>query len=331
MSPKLREEEVHLFPPQPAIRWRVRSEWHGADEEASREPGVAPNPPRGALVYYYLKRKPKDEIRLEILDSTGSVIRTLRSTPEPAKYPPDDPDEPKEPPKPALGSDSGMQRAVWNLAYESGKEIKGAKVDEGEPDRGPLVLPGTYTVRLVVEGRAFTAPLSVQPDPRVAVTPEDLAAQVRFALEARDQITRLTGVVEDLRSLRRQLAVRAEVWKTVPKASGLVSSAQALTLKLDTLEARLHNPRAEVVYDILAQQGGAQLYSRLVPLYTWVVEADGPPTQGMREVFAAQERELDMLESEVHGLVANDLAALNRTARDLNLADVEPPAETPAR
>jgi len=330
-SPKLREEDVHLFTPQPAIRWRVRSEWHGADEEGSREPGGAPNPPRGALVYYYLKRKPKDEIRLEILDSTGSVIRTLRSTPEAAKYPPDDPDEPKEAPKPALGSDSGVQRAVWNLAYESGKEIKGAKVDEGEPDRGPLVLPGAYTVRLVVEGKAFTAPLTVQPDPRAAVTPEDLAAQVRFAIEARDQITRLTGVVEDLRSLRRQLAVRAEVWKTVPKASGLVSSAQAFTLKLDTLEARLHNPRAEVVYDILAQRGGAQLYSRLVPLYTWVVEADGPPTQGTREVFAAQKRELDTLESEFHGLVAKDLAGLNRTARDLNLADVEPPAETPAR
>src|SRR4029077_1366770 len=117
-SPKLREEDVHLFTPQPAIRWRVRSEWHGADEEGSREPGGAPNPPRGALVYYYLKRKTTAEIRLEILDSPGSVIRTPRSTPEPAKYPPDDPDEPKEAPKPALGSDSGGQAAVWNPAYE---------------------------------------------------------------------------------------------------------------------------------------------------------------------------------------------------------------------
>jgi photosystem II stability/assembly factor-like uncharacterized protein len=69
MSPKVREEAVHLFTPQQATRWRVRSEWH-TDEDA-KEPGTFNNPPRGALIYYYLKEKAKDEIRLEILDQQG--------------------------------------------------------------------------------------------------------------------------------------------------------------------------------------------------------------------------------------------------------------------
>ncbi len=81
-----------------------------------------------------------------------------------------------------------------------------------------------------------------------------------------------------------------------------------------------------MVYDILAQRGGAKLYSRLAPLYTWATEADGAPTQGMRETFAKQKAELDGLEKEFRGLVATDLAALNRMARDLNLADVALPA-----
>ena len=328
MSARVRDEDAHLFTPEPAVRWRVVNEWHG---EGGAEPGAAQNPPLGALVYYYLKQKPKGEIRLEILDSQGGVIRTLRSTAEAAEYPPDDADEPKKPPKPALGTDPGVQRAVWDLAYEGARKIKGAKIDEGSADKGPLAVPGTYTARLVVDGKTYMAPIVVRPDPRVTVPQQDLAEQVRFALDVRDQISRLTGIVEDLRSVRRQLGVRSEVWKTVAKAGGLVTGAQALTVKLDTLEARLQNPRAEVTYDILAQRGGAQLYSRLIPLFTWVVEADGPPTQGMRDVFQGQKQELDTLEREFHGLIANDLAALNRTARELNLADVAPPEAAPAR
>ncbi len=328
MSPRVRDEDVHLFTPEPAVRWRVTNEWHG---EGGGELGAAQNPPLGALVYYYLKRKPKDEIRLEILDAQGAVVRTLTGTAEPAEYPPDDPDEPKKPPKPALATDPGVQRAVWDLAYEGARKIKGAKIDEGSADKGPLVVPGTYTARLVVDDKTYTVPIVVRPDPRVTVPQQDLAAEVRFALDVRDQITRLTGIVEDLRSVRRQLGVRSEVWKTVAKAGGLVAGAQALTVKLDTLEARLQNPRAEVTYDILAQRGGAQLYSRLIPLFSWVVEADGAPTQGMRDVFQGQKQELDSLAREFHGLMANDLAALNRSARELNLADVAPPEAVPAR
>ena len=63
--------------------------------------------------------------------------------------------------------------------------------------------------------------------------------------------------------------------------------------KLDALEARLHNPRAKVTYDILAMKGGAQLYSNLGWLYGSVLEGDGPPTQGMREAARRVGRRAD--------------------------------------
>ena len=329
LSPKVRDEDVHLFTPQPATRWRARSEWHVDDD--AKEPGTADNPPRGALVYYYLKQRPKDEARLEILDGQGAVIRTLRSTPEPAEYAPDDPDEPKDAPKPDLGVEPGVHRAVWNLRYEGASKIKPAKLDGGSPEEGPVALPGAYTVRLTVAGKSYTAPLTLLPDPRVKLPPQALADQLRFGLELRDQVTRLTAIVDDIRSVRRQLAVRTDLWKAEPKAAGLMSGAQGLTVKLDSLEARLHNPRAEVVYDILAQRGGAKLYSRLVPLYTAVVEADGAPTQGMREVYGGLRKELDGLDAEFRGVVTTDLAALNRMARDLNLGDVSVPGASRGR
>jgi hypothetical protein len=74
-----------------------------------------------------------------------------------------------------------------------------------------------------------------------------------------------------------------------------------------------------VTYDILAMKGGARLYSKLVPLYSWAAEGDGAPTQGMREMQAEHARELTQLEDEWKGLVAGDLAEINRKARDLGL------------
>jgi hypothetical protein len=69
-------------------------------------------------------------------------------------------------------------------------------------------------------------------------------------------------------------------------------------------------------------KGGAQLYSRLAPLYTWAHEADGRPTQGMKEMAAEHRKELDQLTGEWKALVAGDVAALNLRARELNLGFV---------
>jgi hypothetical protein len=323
MTPAIRNRDVHLFAPLRTIAWR----WHSVDAVG---PSPGKNPPRGAIINYYLRQKPKAPIRLEILHAGGTVIRTLKSTVEPPEYAPDDPDEPTEPPEPAVPADSGVQRAVWDLRYDPPEKAKPAKLDFGWPDFGPDALPGTYTVRLVVDGRSYSEPLTLDPDPRVQIAPAEREAQLRFALEVRDQISRLTRLIEDVRSLRRQLAVRAEAWRVAPKGEPLVTASQSLRARLDSLESKMHNPEAQVVYDILARQGGTKLYSRITPLYMWAVSGDGAPTQGSREVYAEQRRELDALDAELRALVAGDVAALNRRARELELGDIGVPA-APAR
>lgn len=89
----------------------------------------------------------------------------------------------------------------------------------------------------------------------------------------------------------------------------------------------MHNPKAEITYDILAMKGGTKLYSRLAPLQDWVTEGDGPPTEGAREVYAEQVKELEGYEAELAGLIDRDLAALNRTAGQLGVPVVYVPAK----
>jgi photosystem II stability/assembly factor-like uncharacterized protein len=319
MTPAIRGRDAHLFPPVRTIAWR----WH-SDDVVGPSPGK--NPPRGAIINYYLRQKPTEPIRLEVLDAAGTVIRTLRSTVEPPEFAPDDPDEPTEAPEPALKPDSGVQRAVWDLRHEPPRKARPAKLDFGWPDFGPYALPGTYTLRLVVDGRTYTQRLELEPDPRVRIAAADAEAQLRFGLEVRDQIDRLTRLIEEVRSLRRQVAVRREAWQGSDKGETLARASQSLIGRLDSLEAKMHNPEAEVVYDILARQGGTKLYSRITPLYMWALGGDGAPTQGSREVFLEQKRELDALDGELRGVIATDVAALNRRARELELGDITVPA-----
>jgi photosystem II stability/assembly factor-like uncharacterized protein len=314
ITPSTMQSDVVLFPTRPAIRWRYRGE--------RRDPAAGQNPPKGAIIDYFLKTKAEKDFTLEILDGQGQVIRTLRSVAEPPEAPQGDPDGFEEPPKPALTKDAGVQRAVWDLAYEGAPKVQGAKLDAGDPKVGPMALPGRYTVRLNVEGKSFTTPLTVEPDPRAGVSAPDLAEQLRFGLEVREAVTRLTRGVERLRSVRRQLQDRVALWKNDPRGADLVKASEPLAARLDALEEKIHNPKAQVVYDILAQRGGARLYSRLAPLFDAVNETDGPPTQGMRETFADQQRELSSYLSELQGLLTDELGTLNRLARERELGGV---------
>jgi hypothetical protein len=160
------------------------------------------------------------------------------------------------------------------------------------------------------------------------MTAAERAEQLRFGLGVRDAITRLAGIVEGIRSVRDQLRGRSTLLAGNGAAASWIKSAGEVVPRLDALESELHNPKAEVSYDILAQRGGAKLYSQITPLLDWVRDADGVPTQGMKEILAERMKELARLEADWKGLQASRIQPLNEQARALGLTYVAVPAET---
>jgi len=318
MTSAIAAGDVHLFPVSDAVRWRT-----GAGAYGTRVASF-PNPPRGAVIYYFLKDKPKGDLKIEIVDSRGVLVRTLSSVPrEPDDS--DDNEDPEDLKKEALPVEPGIQRAVWDLAWEGAKTIKGGKLDAGDPTKGPRALPGAYTVRLIVEGKTLTSPLIVKPDPRGDAPQTDLEAQLAYGLRVRDDVSKLTSLVNDLRSVKAQLRTRADALeprRNEQEIGDLLKSSDAIVKKATVLEDRLHNPTAEVVYDILAMRGGTRLYSRLAPLQGWAVEAEGAPTSGMTQVLDAQEKELADLERETRNFLEEEVGTLNAAAARLGLAFV---------
>jgi len=121
------------------------------------------------------------------------------------------------------------------------------------------------------------------------------------------------------------LKSRAKALEPRKEESGvteLLKASDEVVRKADALEDKLHNPTAEVVYDILAMRGGTRLYSRLAPLQMWAVEGDGPPTAGMLQVLEAQEKELVDLDRETRNFIEEEVGTLNATAVKLGLSFV---------
>ena len=80
-----------------------------------------------------------------------------------------------------------MHRFVWDLRFPPPRTkqheypISAIPGDTPKEPLGPFVLPGTYTVRLTVDGKTLTRPLTVKLDPRVRMSPADLASQLALS------------------------------------------------------------------------------------------------------------------------------------------------------
>ncbi len=206
------------------------------------------------------------------------------------------------------------------------------KLDTGEPPAGPLAAPGTYGLRLTAGGRSVDSALPVLPDPRIVPSEADYQAQVAFAERVLAAISRIGSAVEEIRSIRDQVADFVSRLDAVGGQPALVASGRAILAELRGIETKLHNPDAEVVYDILARPGGAQTLSVLTWLYGTGLDDSGfPPTQGQREVFAEEMTKIEALERRLETLKSGELANLEQLARAVGVPRILPPPPAPRR
>lgn len=311
MSPQISTSTAHLFSIPDAIRWRytreMKDKWSGE------------NPPPGAPFYYYLKEAPKNDITADVLDSSGKVIATMSSKPKPPLGLDDDEKEEEENlKKAAMPKAAGIQVAYWDLAYDEPEMVPKSRIF-GDASSGPLVLPGTYTIRLNVDGQTFTSPVKVINDPRVKMSDAEMKEQLDMALALRSDITQISQTIKKLKSVREQIKNRNEILQANAKTAQLVKDSETFADRIESQESKLHNAKAEVAYDVFSFKGGVQLYGRMINLYSVVTDSDGVPTQGMREAYDILKKEWAQQQQDVNQLLSRDLASLNDTAKTLDV------------
>ncbi|HEV8019531.1 MAG TPA: hypothetical protein VGP32_13335 [Steroidobacteraceae bacterium] len=221
---------VYLF--KPATGYRL----HYPDQVDTKPP-VGQNPPAGVPIDYYLPSVPAGALSIDILDANGNVVRHLSSVkPQEAEQPPEWPDQVH--PVKTLPTAGGMNRFIWNLRYDDPVQIPDAFY-AGLPPRGPLVLPGNYTIRLTYGGQTQTAPLIIQADPRVKGSLEGLQQKFALSMEVYHDQDALHRAVNEIRTLKSEVAAALKTSSGRPNSAALTAAGNALLQQASQIEAVL--------------------------------------------------------------------------------------------
>ena len=309
---EVQSSDMHLFDVAPAHLSNSFSRY-------GRSGGwSAPNRPAGALISYYLKQsiEPKRgaegeraaaPVTIVIAASDGATVRTLHGA-----------------------GHAGVNRVAWDLRYDSPTALRTGREESGEanegsedfrPAGGPSVLPGTYKITVTAGGHSESHTVEIGPDPRFPFDQAAAQAQLRAALELRDQVSALNQALNRNSQLRAQIKSMRALFATPdqPEAvhySKLLESAQQLDVKLSKWQEGVYNP---------AVQNDPKYYLHyLARLNDHLVRVLGdingdydraPTEEEMSEIAEAKTNVEDQLRV-FNALLADDVGKFNKLAAD---------------
>ena len=131
-----------------------------------------------------------------------------------------------------------MNRFVWDLRWSEPTQIPGAFY-EGLPPWGPIALPGSYTVKLTVDGKPQTAPLVIFNDPRSKASDADLRASFELQLKMRALIDALHTAVDPDPLDARADGGAAGAARRRRAGKELVAAIDAIDARMDAIEGQL--------------------------------------------------------------------------------------------
>ncbi|HSD33762.1 MAG TPA: hypothetical protein VLB49_17740, partial [Gemmatimonadales bacterium] len=334
---------AHLFAPSPAYRFRSTQGVTAAPNSAVR----GENPGSGAALTYYLSSAVADTgatpaaetgpaardttsrrpaLKLLVLAANGDTVRVLVPARKPGlnrvwwdlrTAPPAVPRLRTPPPDARwvrVGEDGTRPLVTWDLDLSL---------------RGPLVPPGTYTVRLVVGDSAQSQSLVVLRDPNTAASDSELVAQSRLGRMIRDEQDSVARMINRLEWVRAQLGALSAQLRG-DSALARDSIARRLAARADSLDRRAIAVEGSL-FDVHltgaredAFRHPMQLWGRLAALQSDVSEnsVDFAPTSqqlAVNELFRQRLAEASTRFAEVMG---RELPAFAAALRQTPLRDV---------
>ncbi|PYY01038.1 MAG: hypothetical protein DMG64_15610 [Acidobacteria bacterium] len=316
LTAEVQNADLHLFEVTPAHLSSMFSRY-------GRSGGFsAPNRPAGALINYYLKqsiesRKSADSqptmppVKIVITGPDGQTVRTLHG---PAR--------------------AGVNRIAWDLRLDPPTSLRtgrGESENEGATESGgeegfrraggPTALPGTYKVTLTANGHTESRNVEVGPDPRFPFDQQAAQAQLRAALEVRDQLSALNQALNRNGELRAQIKSMRTVLGGPERQDGdryakLLDSAQQLDGKLSKWQEAVYNPAVQNDPKYYLHYL-ARLNDRMQRLLSRINEDyDRAPSEEQTSEMAAVRSQVDEQVRSFNALLSDDVGKFNKMAAD---------------
>jgi photosystem II stability/assembly factor-like uncharacterized protein len=270
---------AHLFTPHPVIR----------------------SVNRAGIDYWLVKDA--DTVTIDILDSSGTVVRSYLGSAEAEKKRTAAADDEEgggggrgavRPP----ARKAGGNRFTWDLRYAGPKTFEGIIFWGAQTDSGPTAAPGRYQVRLTANGVSETRPLAVSRDPRLAATDADLAEQFKLALQVRDKTSEANEMVLRIREIKKNIAERAK------KDPLLNAAGERLSTRLSAVEEDLYQVRNRSNQDPL--NFPIKLNNQIAALMRVIETGDAKPTDQSYVVFKELNDRLEAIRKRYEEILKSD-------------------------
>jgi photosystem II stability/assembly factor-like uncharacterized protein len=345
MNPSITSKATHLFKPRNVYRANFNG---GGGSGASGDHPTGQNPPAGAIVYYWLKT-PSQLVTMDFLDASGKLIRSFTSAQDPQaardslrnaaradslkkagaradssqrseargeETNEDGPRRPQTPPR--VSNKAGLNTFSWNMRYPDASTFQNL-IMWAAGTQGPVAPPGTYSVRMKVNGVTQTESFRIIKDPRSKATQADLDEQFAFLIKVRDETSKANDAVRLVRSVRSQVADRVSKLPEAKREEFRAASGGLMTT-LEKAEREIYQTQNRSGQDPLNYP--IRLNNKIAALSGVAASTDARPTDQTREVFAILSKQLEGQIAKIHMALNQSLPALNRALASSSLPPI---------
>jgi len=208
---------------------------------------------------------------------------------------------------PAAPMVAGLNRFTWDLRYAPATSFPGMVLWGGSVT-GPAAPPGTYQVRLMVNGTAMTQPLVIKRHPLRSATDADLKEQFDLAVQIRDKVSEANNAVIAIRGVKDQ--VKDRLGKSQDGA--LKAAGDKLTASLSAVEEEIYQVKNQSSQDPL--NFPIKINNRLASLMGAVGSGDGKPIGNAAPIFKDLSAELKVQTDKLAQIMGPGVAAFNAEA-----------------
>ena len=279
---------------------------------------------RNVAVDYYLKQAAQ-LVKIEFLDPEGKVIRAFTGTPADAERKPPVPDGstdegPRRPPEPHPPVAAGLNRLTWDLRYPGATDFPGL-IMWAASSRGPLAAPGSYQVRLTVDGQAETQPFAVRREPHLLkdVTDQDLREEFDLAIKVRDKASQANEAVLLVRGIKAQIEQRKS--KLDAKSAAVAKALDEFAAALSEIEGEIYQVKLQSSQDPL--NFPIKLNNKIAALQGVIESADVRPTEQAYSVFRTLSNGLDEQLGKLDTRVKGQMPPVNQLLQRLKIDPIK--------
>lgn len=300
LNDQVAASDAYLYKPMPSYRMGPAFSFGRSSRTAGQ------NHPGGVMVHYIVKDTAKAAVSLEFMQADGKLIKKFSTKPDlKAK---EEKLNLKHP---------GMNKFNWNMRYPDAERFDGMILWAASMN-GPRALPGSYKVKLTVNGKAIESDFEILKDPRASSTDSDMKAQFDFLQEVIAKVSETHTAIKKIRTVREQVNRAIDPVKDQKDAmKDVLDKAKEIQDNMKKIEEALYQTKNRSGQDPL--NFPIRLNNKLAHLNSLAGSGNSRPTDQMVAFKKEVTTEIDTQLTSLDKILKEDVPAFNALVKQKNI------------